>query len=102
MMTPLDCWRAGMEFATMMAEAQIVISLRLMGMAGVWNTPKGEHRRMVSEKAAAAQESGLAAARAMVSGAKPSEVARAALSPVRRRTRANVARLTKRGVRTKA
>jgi hypothetical protein len=98
LITPLDCWRAGMEFTAMMAEAQIVISLRLMGMAGVWNTPRGEHRRMVAEKAAAAQESGMAAARAMVSGARPTEVAQSALSPVRRRTRANAARLAKRGV----
>ena len=100
MLTPLDCWRAGFEIATMMAEAQIVISLRLLGIAGVWNTPEDEHRRMFSEKTAAAQEAGLAAARAFASGHKPADVARAAMTPLRRRTKANVKRLTRRGIKT--
>ena len=58
---------------------------------------QGEPMRMVTEKIAAAQASGMAATGAMIRGAHPVKVARVALAPVRRKTRANVRRLAKPG-----
>ncbi len=81
----------------MMAEANMVVLMRMWGIAGFWNVTPRESTRMVAEKAAAAQASALAAARAAGRGASPVAVASAALKPVRARTRSNVARLAKRG-----
>ena len=65
----------------MMLESQIVISLRLMGMAGVLPAARGENARMVSEKTAALQEAGLAASRAFLTGAAMPAIALAAMTP---------------------
>jgi hypothetical protein len=93
--SPFDFLRPSMLMGQMMLESQIVISLRLMGMAGVLPQADGEHRRMVDEKASAMQEAGVAAARALMTGAAMPAVAMAAMAPVRRRTKANVRRLMK-------
>jgi hypothetical protein len=89
-----DLWRLSMDTTRMMAEAQMVIALRMMGMAGVIPARPDETRRMVTEKAAAAQEAGLAMTRAAMSGGSAPAIAAAGLKPVGRRTRANVRRLT--------
>lgn len=94
---PLDYWRGALNFATMMAEAQMVIAMRMMGMAGFWNVTPFENTRMVQEKAVAAQAAALAAGRAIATGQSPAAAAFAALKPVRRRTKSNVRRLTRRG-----
>ena len=78
-----------------MAEAQTVITLRMMGMAGLWPVSKHEKSRMVTEKTAAVMASSRAAGRALAAGKMPAEVALAALKPVRARTKRNVTRLTK-------
>jgi hypothetical protein len=92
-----DYWQGAMTFAAMMAEAQMVIAMRLMGMAGFWNLHPKETSRMVSEKMQAAEEAGRAASGALLSGRSAGAAAIAAVTPVRRRTRANVRRLGKRG-----
>lgn len=81
-----------------MAEAQTVIALRLLGMAGAIPSAPDEPRRMVMEKIEAAQEAGLAVARAQARGAGLSAIVMAGLRPVRRRTNSNVKRLTKPGL----
>lgn len=93
--TAFDLVRPGLLAAQMIAEANFVIALRMWGMLGAWRMAPGEYRRMGTEKIAAAQESGRAVARALTSGATPAEMTSAALAPVRRRTRANAARLTR-------
>jgi hypothetical protein len=93
--TPFDLIRPSILMTQMIAEANLVIALRMWGMAGAWKMAPGEKQRMVTEKVAAAQASGLAMAKAALSGATPGEVASAGLKPVRRRTRANAARLTR-------
>ncbi len=85
--------RAGM----MLGQAQMVMAMRMMGMAGAWNVTAAENKRMVDEKTAAAVESGAAMARAMLSGKGPVAVASAGLTPIARRTGANAKRLAKRG-----
>jgi hypothetical protein len=92
---PFDFYRPTLMMGQMMFESQIVISLRLMGMAGMLPAAQGENARMVSEKTSALQEAGLAASRAFLTGAAMPAIALAAITPVRRRTRANVRRLMK-------
>ena len=89
--------RLGLQTALMMAEAQRVIAMRLIGMAGGWTVSHDENQRMVSEKSTAVIASGLAAGRAMMAGASPEGAALAALKPIRAKTRANAKRLTRGG-----
>ena len=93
--TPFDFFHPTMLMGQMMMESHIVISLRLMGMAGVLPVAAGENRRMVDEKTSAMQEAGIAASRAFLTGAAMPAIAMAAMTPMRRRTRANVRRLMK-------
>lgn len=92
---PFQAWRHGVAFCTMMAEAQTVIALRVMGMWGVLPASPRERHRMVSEKGPAFAEAAVAAGRAAALGKGPLDVAEAALKPIGQRTRANVKRLTK-------
>ncbi len=95
---PADFFWPAFQTGMMLFEAQAVIALRLWGMAGGWPMGWQEHVRMVTEKAAAAGESGAAMMRAAGNG--PGAVALAGVKPVRRRTRANVKRLSRAAVRS--
>jgi hypothetical protein len=81
----------------MLAEAQAVIAMRMMGMAGMWSVAPTETTRMISEKGAAYSSAMKAAGRAAMSGKRPDEIAEAALRPIRRKTRSNSRRLARRG-----
>jgi hypothetical protein len=94
---PLQMMTLSIRFATMLAEAQMVIGMRMLGMAGMWRVAPSESSRMVSEKLAATQESAVAATRAALLGKPPAVIADHALKPIRRRTSANAKRLTRRG-----
>jgi len=96
-MTPTQAIRLSMQTALMLAEAQAVMFMRLAGKAGGWSVTPGEERRMVAEKAQAAMASGAAIFRSAAAGGSPGAVALAGLKPVRAKTRANAARLAKRG-----
>jgi hypothetical protein len=86
------------ETTLMAFEAQMIIAMRVGGMAGFWNVTKAENNRMGTEKLAAVQASAFAAAAAIMLGANPAGIALAAIKPVRRKTTANVRRLGKRGL----
>ncbi|MBP1807470.1 antifreeze protein [Rubellimicrobium aerolatum] len=94
-MKPYQPWTSAVAFWTMMAEAQMVMTLRMMGMMGVLPAHKRENHTMMAEKAPAFAEAAMAAGAAMMTGKSPDEIAQAAIRPVARRTRANVKRLTK-------
>jgi hypothetical protein len=94
---PMTMLHLSMQTTRMMAEAQMVIAMRLAGMAGGWRVTPDENTRMVQEKSTAMVQSAMAAGRAIAAGASPERVALAALKPVRAKTRANVARLARRG-----
>ncbi|MWD30071.1 antifreeze protein [Aquicoccus sp. SCR17] len=97
--TPFEIWRNWVGLASLAAEAQAVIALRLWGMAGLWAVAPGESHRMVSEKLPAFAEAAQAAAMASLSGRSQAQVLSASLRPLRRRTKSNVKRLAKRGPR---
>ncbi|WP_151718909.1 antifreeze protein [Gemmobacter serpentinus] len=95
--TPFQAARLSTQTGVMIAEAQMVIAMRLWGMAGLWNVTPGETLRMVQEKTEAVMQSAALASTAMLRGRDGGAVALAALQPVRRRTRANLRRLQARG-----
>jgi hypothetical protein len=82
--------------AALAAEAQWVIGLRLMLMAGGGTVAAAEAQRMVSEKMLAAAQAQLAAGLALATGRGLDGAARAAANPYRRAVRANRRRLTRR------
>lgn len=96
--TPNEAMRLAMQTGMMMAEANMVIAMRVMGMGGMWRVNPSENARMVKEKTDAAIASGAAMSRAMMAGHSPAKVALAALQPLRDKTRANATRLAKRGL----
>lgn len=89
----VDLWQGGVQLATLMVEAQMVVTYRTWGMLGLWAVAPGENQRMVAEKGPAFVEASLAASRAAMSGRRPDEVAAAWIRPLRRKTRANARRL---------
>ncbi len=94
---PVEIFGLQFRFGLMLAEAQMVIGMRLLGMAGMWRVTPSENARMVGEKLAAVQDATLAATRAALRGKSPAVIADHALKPIRRRTSANARRLTRRG-----
>lgn len=88
-------WRQSVAMTTLMWEAQTVIAIRMMGMAGLWPVPRGENHRMVREKAPAFAESWMAASRAFWSGSGPDAALTAWHRPLTRKARANRRRLTR-------
>ena len=97
MLTPAEMIRLSLQTSVMLAEAQMVIAVRMMGMMGLWRVLPSENARMSSEKVAALGEVAMASSKAMMAGKSPALVAEAALKPIRRRTAANVKRLGRRG-----
>jgi hypothetical protein len=97
MMTPAQMINLSMKTGMMLMEAQMVIGMRMMGMAGLWRVLPSENARMSSEKVSAVTESAMATSQAIMSGKSPAFIAEAALKPIRRRTSSNVKRLANRG-----
>ena len=92
-----DIWRLQGQIAMMAFEAQTVVALRILGMMGLWAVTPSENARMVAEKPTAFLQSATAAMTAAANGQRPDQIVTAAVTPIRRRTSANVRRLTKRG-----
>jgi hypothetical protein len=90
--TPMLLWQ---QIAHMAVEAQMVIVFRTAGMMGVLRQDLIEPQRMVLEKADAASEAIQAALRAAGRGEGVDQMMAAALRPYRRRTRANMRRLSR-------
>jgi hypothetical protein len=76
-------------------EAQTVMALRLMAMAGLIPQKAGENTRMVSEKLSAMNKANAAASKAIMAGKSPDQVISAAMAPLSRKVRANRKRLMK-------
>lgn len=91
-------WGNAVEMGMMMVEAQSVIQMRMMGMAGLWSVAPTENSRMVTEKLEAMVKATTDAGNVTLRGGSPDEIAAAAIAPMRNATRANSKRLTKRGM----
>lgn len=97
LMPPKELVRLSIQTSLMLAEAQMVIAMRMMGMMGLWRVMPSENTRMSSEKVTALGEAAMAASRAVMAGKLPVRVVEAALKPIRSKTSANVKRLVRRG-----
>lgn len=93
LVTPFDFLAPALEASTLLAEAQMVIGLRLAGLAGLWPMGQAETQRMLSEKLSAGLESAHAALRAGMAGDSLPDVAMAAMKPLRQKTKSNARRL---------
>ncbi|WP_139176614.1 antifreeze protein [Jannaschia faecimaris] len=78
----------------MLVEAQGVINMRMMGMAGLVPSHADEGLRMVAEKHTVFMESALAGTGALLAGKTPAQAYGLALTPIGRTTHANSKRLT--------
>ncbi len=97
MMTPAQMINLSMKTGMMLMEAQMVIGMRMMGMAGLWRVHPSENTMMSSEKVSAVSQSAIATSQAIMTGKSPAFIAEAALKPISRRTKSNVKRLAARG-----
>lgn len=97
--TPLDFTRTWMELARIGFETQAVMTMRLLGMAGIWPVAGNETARMISEKAPAFAAAWAAGAKAAARGALPHQVIDASVRPLGVRTRSNNRRLVRRAYR---
>lgn len=95
---PFGYWRNAVQMTHLMSEAQSVIGMRLMGMAGLWSVTASEDERMVSEKLQAMQRASSDATTVMLRGGTPDQITAAAIKPYRQKTCANAKRLGKRGL----
>ena len=94
MTTPGSLIQSSVAFWTLMAEAQIVMMLRVMGMTGILPADAAENNRMMAEKGPAFAKAMAAGAAAAMRGHSPDKVAMATIRPLRRKTKANVKRLS--------
>ncbi|MSU90176.1 antifreeze protein [Rhodobacteraceae bacterium 2CG4] len=96
---PIGLMRAGWDMARLIGEAQMVIGMRMLGMAGLWTVKPSENLLMLTEKQAAFTRMWMATATATGKGASPDAVLRAAIKPLRQKTAPNVRRLARAGSR---
>ena len=94
---PGELMSLSLEMVHLVSETQTVMTMRLLGMSGMWNVKPTESTRMVAEKPAAFARSAEAAMKAAFTGARPDQVVAAAVRPLRNKTRSNAARLSRRG-----
>lgn len=96
--TPLDYWSTAGAMWMLAVETNTVMAMRMMGMAGTWPIPKSEPTKMLMEKPEAFGRSVMAATIAAATGKRPDQITRSAIRPLRRKTKANVRRLTKKAL----
>ena len=89
--------RASTDLALLAWQAQMVMAMRVAGMAGMWSVLPSENGRMVDEKAPAFAEAAMAAGRTAMRGGDPAAITRAWARPLKRATGANARRLSRRG-----
>jgi hypothetical protein len=88
-------WRQWFEAAHFGYEAQCVIALRMMHLAAGGPLAAAEAHRMVTEKVAALAAAQTAAVLAVATGGTLQAAATRAMTPVKRRVRANRRRLAR-------
>lgn len=74
-----------------------VLTIRVLGLSGVWPLPDGESQTMFGEKIPAFTEAALSGTFAMMSGGSPDRVFRETLEPISSKASANRQRLVGRG-----
>ena len=93
---PFDLSRVVMPSYQLFAEAQMVVSMRLAGMFGLWPVGTDETHRMMSEKGPALMGAARDAQTAALAGQRLDEIMIAAITPLTGTTRDNRVRLSAR------
>ena len=93
----MNHWTNALQAGWLVTEAQSVVAMRIMGIAGIWSVTPDERQRMLSEKAHAFTKSFTDAQRAVIAGQSSDRITAAALEPILQTARANRKRLAKRG-----
>ncbi|WP_417417081.1 hypothetical protein [Hoeflea sp.] len=91
---PFDIWRSSAELGALAFETHAVVTMRMMGMAGLWPVEKSENDRMMSEKQPAFAKAASEATRVAMQGGRMDEVVSAATKSLTTKARANRKRLT--------
>ena len=92
----MDPWTYSLNLARLGFEAQCVIALRMMRLAGGGALARREAGRMIAEKSAALIAAQMTAAAALAGGRGPHTAAVGALRPYKRAVSRNRHRLTRR------
>jgi hypothetical protein len=99
MTNPMQVWNGWLALSWQAArlgfEAQSVIALRMLRLAGGGARGRAEAQRMVTEKAAAMVEAQAAATAAAITGGQGRRIASKAVQVYKRRVRQNRRRLTR-------
>ncbi|AKI01594.1 hypothetical protein IMCC20628_02899 [Hoeflea sp. IMCC20628] len=93
---PFNIWRSSAELSALAFETHAVVTMRMMGMAGIWPVEKSENDRMMSEKQPAFAKAASAATTVAMQGGRMDEVFSAATKSLTTKARANRKRLSKR------
>ncbi|MEX2518824.1 MAG: antifreeze protein [Paracoccaceae bacterium] len=93
----LDMVRSSIQLSNLVWESQMVIAMRMMGMAGMWSVAATENEVMAAEKPTAFVKAAISAGEAATAGKRSDEVLNAWTRSMRRETGANMRRLAKRG-----
>ncbi|PWW01739.1 hypothetical protein DFR52_102403 [Hoeflea marina] len=94
--SPFDLWRSSMELGALAVETQAVVTMRMLGMAGMWPVETSENDRMMSEKHPAFAKAATAATVTAMRGGRMDEIVSAATKSLTTKARANRKRLVKR------
>ena len=94
-----DMIRTSLGLGMLAAETQMVMAMRIAGMAGAWSVLPSENQRMIDEKGPAFLEAAADAWMAAISGKRPDQVLDAWTTSLRRKTGGNARRLMRRGPR---
>lgn len=93
--TPAQIWKAWSDLGSLAIEAQMVVTMRMLGMAGAWPVGKSENSRMVSEKPPAFARAAQAATAKALAGGRPDQILSTAAATLTRTARANRKRLVR-------
>lgn len=99
--SPFELWRTGLDLWWLGVETQAVMTMRLMGMAGIWSIDNRENSRMFFEKPEAFGRALMRGTIAAATGQKPHQIVTAATRPIRKKTKSNARRLARRGPKVK-
>ncbi|MEP3688906.1 MAG: antifreeze protein [Sulfitobacter dubius] len=94
-MNPFAIFAMQSQLASLAIETQIVMSLRILAMAGALPARPGENNRMVAEKGPAMVKAFSAGTQAAMLGKSPDQIMNASLAPLARKVRQNRKRLMK-------
>ena len=84
-----------MDMMRLGVEAQTVVGMRMLGMAGLWPVAPSETSRMVTEKQFAMMDAINVTTNAALTGGLPETVLKDIIRQTRKRTSANMKRLSK-------